>query len=105
MLAPVTNQVPEPVSLLTKVAVVVVFLLTGPTMYLVSRVHTLTLAFSRVQVGDTRAMVMVTMGRPQREVPAANGEADYEYSAWPLSRTWVVGLRDGKVVTKAQVLN
>jgi hypothetical protein len=89
-----------------KIAAVAAFLLLGPAMYVVSRAHMLSRAFERVQVGDSAAAVRGTMGRPQDErggdaSPAA--KIEYRYSVWPFPRAWVVGVRDGKVVDKAEI--
>jgi hypothetical protein len=90
----------------SKAAAVVVLLIMGPAMYVVSRAHTLSRAFAHVQVGDTAAAVVTTMGKPQDEAQgnvSADSKIEYRYTAWPFPRAWVVGLRDGKVVEKAEV--
>jgi len=90
-------------STVLKIVAAVAILLMGPVMYVVSRVHTLELGFSRVQVGDSAQIVRAAMGRPQMEVPSPVGDTDYMYSAKPYPRMWIVGMRDGKVVKKTEV--
>jgi hypothetical protein len=91
----------------------------GPAMYVLSREHALAAAFTRVNIGDTTAAVIVVMGKPQEETQrdvASPSElqqpsrpeqeettlTEYRYYAWPLPRLWIVGLRDGTVVAKAE---
>ncbi len=71
-------------------------------MYVFSRMHSLTMAFARVNIGNTPVEVMRVMGRPQND-SAATGvstAAEYRYSAWPLPQVWVIRFADGKVVSK-----
>ncbi len=74
-------------------------------MYIFSRVHSLTMAFARINVGDTPVKVMTVMGRPQNDTAANPGGAvagntEFRYSAWPAPQVWVVRFADGKVVSK-----
>jgi hypothetical protein len=74
-------------------------------MYVVSRAHTLSLGFSRVQIGDSVDAVRQAMGRPQEQTQGGSGPdtEEYRYSARPYPRVWVVGLRAGRVAKKAEV--
>jgi hypothetical protein len=89
-----------------KLAAVAALLLIGPAMYVVSRAHSLSYAFSRVGIGDSASAVTASMGKPQSEARTnlhLRAEVEYRYRVWPIPRLWVVGLRDGKVVEKAEV--
>ena len=90
---------------LSKFAAIVVILLIGPVMYVVSRAHSLTHAFSRINVGDTPAEVTAILGKPTNGVDQNRGNSDveYRYSAWPLPKVWVIRFRNGKVVEKTEV--
>jgi hypothetical protein len=102
-----------------KIAAIAVLVTMGPVMYVMSREHALAAAFTRVHIGDTTEAVMVAMGKPQeesqRDVASASElqqpsrpdqeestVTEYRYYAWPLPGMWVVGLRDGTVVEKAE---
>ena len=90
----------------SKLAAVIVLLLLGPAMYMVSRAHSLGLAFARIQPGDSAATVINSMGKPQDETSGtavAGSRTEYRYIAWPFPRAWIISLRDGKVVDKAEV--
>jgi hypothetical protein len=93
-------------SFVTRIGAAVALLLIGPSMYVVSRAHSLELAFSRVRNGDSVTTLAATMGAPQAQGPGdphLSAEIEYRYWVWPLPRTWVVGLKDGKVVEKMQL--
>ncbi len=87
---------------LKPIALLLALILIGPAMYVFSRAHTLTMAFARINVGDTTAQVASVLGKPQTESDGAAGQVEYRYSAWPLPNVWIVRFGDGKVVEKAE---
>ena len=87
---------------LKTVSLVLILLIIGPAMYVFSRAHSLTLAFARINVGDTTDRVAAVLGKPQGESDASAGHVEYRYSAWPLPIVWIVRFGDGKVVEKLE---
>src|SRR5258706_16332294 len=91
---------------LSIVAVVVVLAIVGPVAYVVSREHALSTGFERIKVGDAATAVTAAMGKP-RSTERSNGylkaEFEYHYSVWPLSKLWVIGIGNGRVVDKAEL--
>lgn len=88
------------------IVLVVALVLIGPIMFLGSRGLSLGKGFDRVNVGDTEADVRKKMGPPQTLAHAGlylHGDTEYRYSSWPFPQLWVVSLKDGKVVEKADV--
>jgi hypothetical protein len=87
-----------------KIALIVILIAVGPAMFVVSRGHSLIVAFDKINVGDSAETVVATMGRPQSQARAnlyLHGDTEYRYSVWPIPQLWVVSLKDGKVVEKA----
>jgi len=77
----------------------------GPAMYVFGRGNSLSRALDRIQVGDSVETVVTKMGRPQEDAHAnlyLHGDSEYRYTSWPLSGTWIVSFKDGKVLEKAQ---
>ena len=84
------------------IALVLVLLIIGPAMYVFSRAHSLTMAFARVNVGDTQDRVAGVLGKPQGRSESAAGRLEYRYSSWPLPTVWIVRFGDGRVVEKLE---
>ncbi len=85
-----------------QIALVVALVIIGPAMYVFSRAHSLTMAFQRINVGDTPARVTAVLGKPQSSVNGNGGAVEYHYSSWPIPTVWVVRFTDGKVVEKLE---
>ncbi len=88
------------------VGVLLLLLVIGPVMFVVSRSHSLSGAFDRVNIGDAADKVFTTMGPPQEKTTTnlyLHGDTEYRYSVWPAPQLWVVSLKDGKVVEKAEM--
>jgi hypothetical protein len=93
-------------STLLKIGVIAMLIVIGPVMYVVSRGHSLTIAFGKINVGDSAQTVVATMGPPQTQARtnlSLHGDTEYRYSVWPVPQLWVVSLKDGKVVEKAEM--
>ncbi len=88
---------PQPLKLIALALVVVVI---GPTMYVFSRAHSLTNALRHIQVGDTAEHVTAVLGKPGSEVSGSGGSVEYRYTSWPIPTVWIVRLNGGKVVEK-----
>ncbi len=85
-----------------QIALVLTLLLIGPAMYVFSRAHSLTMAFARINVGDSPGQVASVLGKPQSELNRRGGELEYRYWSWPIPATWIVRFSNGKVVQKVE---
>ncbi len=85
---------------LKPIVLALVVVVIGPVMYVVSRAHTLTTAFQRVQIGDTPEQVTAVLGKPGSEVSERGESLEYRYTSWPLPAVWTVRFNGGKVVSK-----
>ena len=93
-------------STLAKVGLLVAVIVTGPVMFVYSRGNALAAGFRKVNVGDPAATVTTKMGPPQVETHEhlyLHGDTELHYSVWPVPQLWVVSLKDGKVVEKAEM--
>jgi hypothetical protein len=86
------------------VSLIAAILLIGPVMFIVSRGLSLARAFDQVKIGDTDAAVKHTMGAPPEDVQGklhiTSNNSEYRYSIWPIPKTWIIRMKDGKVVDK-----
>jgi hypothetical protein len=77
--------------------------LVGPVMYIFSRAHALDANLARISAGETPQQVISALGLPQQKrqlAPPRQGDLEYRYTIWPMSRAWVVRFQDGRVVEK-----
>ena len=86
------------------VSLIAAILLIGPAMFIVSRGLSLAKGFDQVKIGDTDAAVKHAMGAPPGDVQGKlriiSNTSEYRYSIWPIPKTWIVRMKDGKVVEK-----
>jgi hypothetical protein len=83
----------------------IAIVLIGPGMYVFSRAHALDVALARISTGETPQQVISALGEPQQKRPLAppqQGNLEYRYTIWPMSKAWVVRFRDGRVVEKSR---
>lgn len=84
-------------------AVAAAVVLIGPGMYVFSRARALDVTLARISAGETPQQVISALGEPQQKrklSPPGQGNLEYRYTVWPLSKAWVVRFRDGRVVEK-----
>jgi len=77
--------------------------LIGPAMYVFSRAYALNTTLARISAGETPQQVITALGEPQQKrqmAPPQQGNLEYRYTIWPMSKGWVVRFRDGRVVAK-----
>ena len=77
--------------------------LIGPGMYVFSRAHALDVNLARISAGETPQQVISLLGEPQQQRQLAlpqQGNLEYRYTIWPMSKAWVVRFRDGRVIEK-----
>jgi hypothetical protein len=77
--------------------------LIGPGMYVFSRARALDASLARISAGETPRQVIAALGEPQQKrqlAPPQQGNLEYRYTIWPMSKAWVVRFRDGRVVEK-----
>ena len=77
--------------------------LIGPGMYVFSRARALDATLARVSAGEAPQQLITALGEPQQKrqlSPPQQGDLEYRYTIWPMSKVWVVRFRDGRVVEK-----